>query len=91
VVFLPLLLDILFSNGLEKIEQGIKMIKVPTLLLTGENDKVVPSKSTVNYLQSFIKKDLIAKTVINTAHNPYRDNPEQYKKFIFDFLSEFNK
>jgi pimeloyl-ACP methyl ester carboxylesterase len=85
-----LLSNIIRSEALDLIEHGVFQINVPTLLIVGSKDSVIPPIATSKYLSHYIK-DIDVKVAINAGHNPYRDTPEQYQEFIDEFLKRINK
>jgi pimeloyl-ACP methyl ester carboxylesterase len=60
-------------------------VDVPTLLIVGENDRVIPPIATKRYLKRYIK-DITINTAISAHHNPFKETPEQYQEFITAFL-----
>lgn len=88
--FAPLLTNIIKSDALNIISDGIKNIKVPTLLIVGSQDKVIPPIATSKYLSKYIK-NITVQTAVSAGHNPFKDTPEQYQEFIIDFLKKVNR
>jgi pimeloyl-ACP methyl ester carboxylesterase len=65
-------------------------VDVPTLLIVGEKDNVIPPLATTKYLNRYIK-DIDVKTAISAGHNPFKDTPEQFQEFIINFLAKINQ
>ncbi|CAC13210.1 ESTERASE/LIPASE 1 [Mycoplasmopsis pulmonis] len=66
--------------------QSIQKIQAPTLLIVGENDKLVPSEKTIENFKDHphVKTIIIPKT----GHMPHLENPFVYWSQIFDFLNK---
>ena len=70
----------------ENITEKLKTISVPTLIVWGERDPVIPIK----YADSFVSgiKDCRFYRIDNCGHTPYVDEPENFSKLVIDFLRE---
>jgi pimeloyl-ACP methyl ester carboxylesterase len=88
--FTPLLSNIIKSEALDNIKKGVRQIDVPTLLIVGSNDKLIPPIATNKFLSHYIK-DITVKVAVNAGHNPFKETPQQYQEFIIDFLNKINK
>lgn len=58
--------------------------KIPTLILSGDNDHITPLKLFAENKQ-FQKKNILLREIKNAAHFPWIDNPEQVKELFLEF------
>ena len=67
------------------ITEKLKMITVPTMIVWGENDPVIP----IEYAQSFISgiNDCRFYKMLGCGHTPYVENPEKFFQTVIDFLA----
>ena len=68
----------------ENILEVLKTISIPTLIVWGERDPVIPIK----FADSFVSciKDCRFYRMDNCGHTPYVDEPEKFTKLVTDFL-----
>jgi 2-hydroxy-6-oxonona-2,4-dienedioate hydrolase len=69
-----------------EIDQYLKLIKTPTLVIWGELDPVIP----VTYAEQFVKQiqDCRFYKMENCGHTPYVESPEEFASIALDFLSK---
>lgn len=67
--------------------EQLQKIKVPTLLIWGENDKDVPLRIAFE-INSLIKNSEL-KIIENTGHNSYLENPNLFFGYVQNFISNF--
>jgi len=67
------------------ITEKLQLITIPTLIVWGENDPVIPIK----YAQSFISgiNDCRFYKMMGCAHTPYVEKPEKFFQIVSDFLN----
>jgi pimeloyl-ACP methyl ester carboxylesterase len=60
------------------------MITVPTMIVWGENDPVIP----IEYAQSFVSgiNDCRFYKMLGCGHTPYVENSEKFFQIVVDFL-----
>jgi len=81
-----LLNEIVKEESIEDIENGLKSIQVPTLLIFGEDDDVIPPKESIEYIKSMVKPELLkVKTIKNSKHSPNCTNANELVEDIFNF------
>ncbi len=80
-----LFFNLLKKETFAKIEQGIKEIFCPVLLLVGESDAIVPPEATSLYFKEFVS-DLTCITIMNAKHSPSIENAIDYCRHIELFL-----
>jgi pimeloyl-ACP methyl ester carboxylesterase len=68
----------------EQVDQRMQAIKVPTLVLFGEHDKVVPPGNADLMAQKIIRARI--EIIPNTGHIFPIENPEKTVEIIKDFL-----
>jgi len=70
----------------ENILETLKTISIPTLIVWGGRDPVIPIK----YADSFVSniKDCRFYRMENCGHTPYVDEPEKFTKLVTDFFRE---
>ncbi len=70
----------------ENILEVLKTISIPTLIVWGERDPVIPIK----FADSFVSciKDCRLYRMDNCGHTPYVDEPEKFTKLVTDFFRE---
>ena len=66
------------------ITEKLQTITIPTLILWGENDPVIPIK----YAQSFVSaiNDCRFYKMVGCGHTPYAENPKKFFQVVSDFL-----
>ena len=69
----------------ESITKKLQMITVPTLIIWGENDPIIP----IEYAQSFISgiNDCRFYKMTECGHTPYVENPKAFYQVVSDFLN----
>jgi pimeloyl-ACP methyl ester carboxylesterase len=70
----------------ENISEKLKTISVPTLIVWGERDPVIPIKYADSFVSSI--QDCRFYRMDNCGHVPYVDEPEKFAKLVTDFLRE---
>ncbi|MDF3130160.1 alpha/beta hydrolase [Kiritimatiellaeota bacterium B1221] len=63
----------------------VKNIKAPTLVLMAENDRVIPRKNSLRFVQAFPEEQIRTLTMKGAGHNTISDDPGYYlqlKKFF---------
>lgn len=68
----------------EKVKVVSRRITIPTLLIWGKNDKVVPYKHAQRAHDMIKGSQLV--TVDECAHMPYLEQPEQFNSILVNFL-----
>ncbi len=72
------------SNS-QKITEKLQLITIPTLIVWGENDPVIP----IEYAQSFISgiNDCRFYKMLGCGHTPYAEEPDTFFQIVSDFLN----
>jgi len=70
----------------ENISEKLKTISIPTLIVWGERDPVIPIKYADSFVSSI--QDCRFYRMDNCGHVPYVDEPEKFAKLVIDFLRE---
>lgn len=75
---------ILGLKNAPEISQKLEILEVPTLVVWGELDPVIP----VKYAEYFVKKirDCRFYQMENCGHTPYVEDPPEFAKIVLDFL-----
>ncbi len=68
----------------EVITKTLMKITIPTLIIWGENDPVIPIKYADEFLSSI--QDCRFYMMDNCGHTPYVDDPTRFAKLVLDFL-----
>ena len=68
----------------EIITKSLMKIKIPTLIIWGEDDPVIPIKYADEFVSSI--QDCRFFMMDNCGHTPYVDDPERFSKLVLDFL-----
>ncbi|MHA0261514.1 alpha/beta fold hydrolase [Mesomycoplasma ovipneumoniae] len=79
--------NLLKNNMMDQIEDGIKSIKCPTLLVLGEKDGIVLQQETKSYFESLIPH-VQTEIIPKTGHLIYTENPEYFNRIFIDFLKK---
>jgi len=81
MAFLSTLLGL---NNSQVITEKLQLITIPTLIVWGENDPVIP----IEYAQSFVSgiNDCRFYKMIGCAHTPYVEKPKAFFQIVSDFL-----
>lgn len=74
-----------FKNA-ENILETLKTISIPTLIVWGGRDPVIPIKYADSFVSSI--KDCRFYRMDNCGHTPYVDEPEKFTKLVTDFFRE---
>lgn len=69
-----------------EITTRLEVIDVPTLVVWGELDPVIPVKYAKEFVQKI--KDCRFYQMQNCGHTPFVDAPEKFSKVVLDFLSK---
>jgi len=66
------------------ITEKLQLITIPTLIVWGENDPVIP----IEYAQSFISgiNDCRFYKMLGCGHTPYAEEPDTFFQIVSDFL-----
>lgn len=68
----------------ELITNSLKKISVPTLIIWGEHDPVIPIKYADDFVASI--QDCRFYMMDNSGHTPYVDDPKRFAQLVLDFL-----
>lgn len=64
----------------------LEVLNVPTLVVWGEKDPVIPVKYAKDFVQEI--RDCRFYQMENCGHTPYVEDPENFYKIVVDFLSK---
>jgi len=87
--YYKLLLNIVSPSSIKLMNEGAEQIFVPTLLVMGENDPVIPLNPTINFMMKKID-NLKVNVIKNARHVPSNQCPKEFDKVILDFLNKIN-
>jgi len=68
----------------ELITKSLKKISVPTLIIWGEHDPVIPIQYADDFVSSI--QDCRFYMMDNSGHTPYVDDPKRFSQLVLDFL-----
>ncbi len=68
----------------ELITISLKKITIPSLIIWGEDDPVIPVKYADDFVSSI--QDCRFYMMDNCGHTPYVDDPARFSKLVLDFL-----
>jgi pimeloyl-ACP methyl ester carboxylesterase len=68
----------------ELITNSLKKISVPTLIIWGEHDPVIPIQYADDFVSSI--QDCRFYMMDNSGHTPYVDDPKRFSQLVLDFL-----
>lgn len=74
----------IIPDNIEEIERKIKMIKIPTLIISGEKDFIVPSQNIERLHRELTNSKLIK--LEKTGHMPHEELPLETFKLIDNFI-----
>jgi len=77
---------ILGLKNAEIISNRLKTIDIPTLIIWGEKDNVIPIQNADGFV-SFIK-DCRFRRMDGCGHTPYVQDPENFSKIVLEFLND---
>ncbi|ENX50910.1 alpha/beta fold hydrolase [Mesomycoplasma flocculare] len=77
--------NFLKNNMMDQIEEGLKQIKCPALLVLGEKDGIVLQQETKEYFEKLIGH-VQTEIIPRTGHLIYSENPERFNKVFSMFL-----
>lgn len=72
----------------QDLENRLTKIFLPTLLIWGREDKMIPSVHAEDYLRIRNSKLIM---IPNSGHTPYTETPSLFAKIALDFLMRVNK
>jgi 2-hydroxy-6-oxonona-2,4-dienedioate hydrolase len=72
----------------QNLENRLTKIILPTLLIWGREDKMIPSVHAEDYLRIRNSKLIM---IPNSGHTPYTETPAVFAKIALDFLMRVNK
>lgn len=62
------------------------MINIPTLIIWGEFDKVIPVE--IGYKLNDLIKDSELKIIKGTGHVPHEEIPQEFMSILYEFLEK---
>lgn len=68
----------------ELITNSLKKISIPTLIIWGEHDPVIPIQYADDFVSSI--QDCRFYMMDNSGHTPYVDDPKRFSQLVLDFL-----
>lgn len=68
------------------ITKSLQKITVPSLIIWGEDDPVIPVKYADDFVSSI--QDCRFYMMDNCGHTPYVDDPQRFSKLVLDFLED---
>ena len=68
--------------------EALPAIKVPTLILVGENDKLTPPSASHEMYSKIPKSEI--HLISNAAHMSNLENPDEFNKHVLNFLSKLS-
>lgn len=83
MVFLSTLLGMKNSPA---ITEKLGLIKIPTLILWGSNDRMIPVEYSKDFVSSIPNSELVI--MDGCGHIPYEEKPLEFSKIVLDFLSK---
>lgn len=83
--FKKLIFSLISPFNAKKITKGFKEIEVPTLVVYGENDNIIPADPSLNFFKETIK-NVKTEKIPDAAHTPFNENKEQSLKVVKEFL-----
>ena len=66
----------------------LNKITVPTMLITGDSDLVVPPQSSINAFNTISSISKRAHVYTESAHNAFLEHPERIESDITDFITD---
>ncbi len=84
-VHLLLLKNITSHNTLDKMNKVMDLLSLPTLLIMGDDDRIVSASATRSYFNSKHLK-ISYKTVPESGHAPHISNPKIFNQMVLEFL-----
>jgi 2-hydroxy-6-oxonona-2,4-dienedioate hydrolase len=66
--------------------EKLQLIKIPTMLVWGTEDKLIPFEYAKQFAASM--KNCYFVEMKNCGHTPFEEEPEKFSKLILDFLSK---
>ncbi len=83
MVFLSTLLGMKNSPA---ITEKLHLIKIPVLLIWGNNDSMIPVEYSKDFASSIPNCELVI--MDGCGHIPYEEKPSEFSKLVLDFLSK---
>jgi pimeloyl-ACP methyl ester carboxylesterase len=68
------------------ITEKLSLIKIPTLLIWGSNDRIIPVEYSKDFASSIPNCELVI--MDECGHIPYEEKPSEFSKLVLDFLSK---
>lgn len=73
-------------TNLKDCMQEERNLSTPTLLMVGEYDQTIPYKSAIRSIKRMNKPFIQVTIFTNSAHLPFREEPDKYFKDVIDFI-----
>lgn len=73
-------------NGGNGLDGRLKELKVPTLILTGDDDRIVPTKQSVRAASEIPGAKLVV--IPNCGHVPQEEKPQEFLSALEEFLTD---
>ncbi|GMO14373.1 MAG: alpha/beta hydrolase [Mycoplasmoidaceae bacterium] len=86
-----LLTEIMSPEVLDKVHSGLTNIAIPTQLVFGEDDNVIPTETSIKYIKQTIPNNYLKQISIikNAKHSPTHENTTETLKELKAFLKDF--
>lgn len=69
-----------------KMDKLYKSIDIPTMVIMGSKDRVIPYKETKRYISSLTNRKIKFQTIENAAHIPFIESFEKYNDLVWRFI-----
>ncbi len=74
----------MMGSKISNLKGRLHMIKVRTLVIWGENDKILPVENAEEFRRANIKVIVMR----STGHIPFVDKPEEFYRLVIDFINK---
>ncbi len=78
------LTEFVLAKPISGLREELGEIEIPVLLITGEDDNLVPMEDTLDLAEEFGNVEVFV--VPNCGHLPHEERPEIFLQEVFDFL-----
>lgn len=69
-------------------DEGFKSIKIPSLVIIGEKDGILPKQLMINNFQKINNFNLELETILNASHAIYNEQKQTFLGLLDDFLKK---
>jgi pimeloyl-ACP methyl ester carboxylesterase len=80
--------ELVIARGQDAVSERVGELRVPTLVITGEDDRVVPPTDSARLVEEIVGAELV--TVSGTGHIPHEEATDAFVNAVYRFLDSLD-